>query len=223
MRIAVVEDDAAYRDGLEELFRSASGFALAASFRSAEAALDALRRAQERSDAAPWDLMVMDVGLPRMSGIDATRELKRLAPGIPVVVLTVFEQSGTILQAICAGADGYLLKRVPAAELLAQLRLVGTGGAALTSGVARQVLDMLRRSTAGELNRFGAVPAQLDLTGREQEVLRGLVDGLGYKQIALRLGIGLDTVRTHVRGVYRKLQVHSVASAVSRAIQEGLV
>jgi DNA-binding NarL/FixJ family response regulator len=223
VRIAVIEDDAAYRHGLEELVRNAPGFSLSASFASAEAALDALRRAQETADVAPWDLVLMDVGLPRMSGIDATRELKRLAPGLLVVVLTVFEQSGTILQAICAGADGYLLKRTPAAEILEQLRALTAGGAALTSGVARQVLDMLRRSAHGELNRFGAVPVDLGLTPREHDVLRGLVDGLGYKEIALRLGIGLDTVRTHVRGVYRKLQVHSVARAVSRAIQEGLV
>ena len=223
MRVAVVEDDAAYRHGLEELFQNASGFTLAASFGAAEAALLALQRSQEQTDAVPWDLVLMDVGLPRMSGVDATRQLKRLAPGILVVVLTVFEQPGTILQAICAGADGYLLKKVPAAELLAQLRIVAAGGAALTSQVARQVLDMLRRSANGGLNRFGSVPVQLDLTTREQDVLRGLVQGLTYKQVAERLGIGLDTVRTHVRGVYRKLQVHSVASAVSRAIQEGLV
>ena len=166
----------------------------------------------------------MDVGLPRMSGVDATRELKRLAPGILVVVLTVFEQSGTILQAICAGADGYLLKRSPAARAAGAAPPRGgrRRGADVRGGApgARHAAPLGARRAEPLRRRPGAARPDGPRAGGPA---RASSDGLAYKQVALRLGIGLDTVRTHVRGVYRKLQVHSVASAVSRAIQEGLV
>lgn len=201
------------------LLQRSDGFALAASFGSALPALAYLDRA---GSGCPWDLVLMDLDLPQMKGIEATREVKSRAPRMPVVVLTVFEEPATILQAICAGADGYLLKRMPAPELLSQLRSIADGGAPLTAGVASTVLNLLR--THPSRPEFaGPGPARLDLTEREQEVLRGLVGGLAYKQVADVLGISLDTVRTHIRSVYRKLQVHSVAEAVSRAIRERLV
>jgi DNA-binding NarL/FixJ family response regulator len=156
-----------------------------------------------------------------MSGIEATRRLKAAAPEVAVVVLTVFEEPATILQAICAGADGYLLKRTPADELLSQLRAVVAGGSPLTSEVARKVLGLLRSSVPAPPPSHA--PTRLQLTDREHDVLKGLVQGMSYKQIADEAGISLDTVRTHIRSVYRKLQVHSVAEAVSRAIREGLV
>jgi DNA-binding NarL/FixJ family response regulator len=128
----------------------------------------------------------------------------------------VFEDPRTILRAIGAGADGYLLKRTPPAQLLEQIQVVTGGGAALTPGVARTVLDLVRDPQAPLADDIG-------LSAREREVLKGLVDGLAYKQVADRLGISLDTVRTHVRAVYRKLQVHSVAEAVGRALRERIV
>ena len=218
-RVAVVEDDPRYRQGLETLLRHSTGFGLAASYGAPQSLL---REAGENqtSGASAWDVVLMDVELPGMDGIEATRRLKAITTDVAVVVLTVFEEPATILDAICAGADGYLLKKTPAAQLLAHIRSVAGGGSPLTPAVARKVLGLVR----GEGRRQpSASPSRLDLTEREQEVLRGLVQGLAYKQVADHLGISLDTVRTHIRGVYRKLQVHSVAEAVSRAIREGLI
>jgi DNA-binding NarL/FixJ family response regulator len=167
----------------------------------------------------------MDLQLPGMNGAEATRRMKRLHPGLPIVVLTVFEEPATILDAICAGADGYLLKRMRAPEMLDQLRAVVRGGAPLTSRVARTVLDLLRSEAPGvdHASRPAApTVAELDLTERERDVLRCLVAGLSYKQVAGELQISAETVRSHVKNVYRKLQVHNVAEAVSRAIRERL-
>ena len=217
MNVAIVEDDTRYRNGLETLFAHSAGFTLAGSFPSAEEALIVAEQ------GAAWDAVLMDIELPGMSGIEATRRLKRARPAVMVINLTVFEEPGMILEAICAGADGYLLKKSSPQELLQSLEVIRTGGASLTAGVARTVLELLRapggpRAAAG---RAEAVPDP-GLSPRELEVLRGLVRGLAYKQVAGELGLSLDPVRTHIRGIYRKLQVHSVAEAVTRAVRGGL-
>jgi DNA-binding NarL/FixJ family response regulator len=221
IHVAVVEDDPRYRQSLTTLLSHVSGFALSGAFSAPQPALAEVDAAQRRGREVPWSLVLMDVELPGMSGIEATRRLKALAPEVAVVVLTVFEEPATILQAICAGADGYLLKRTPGDELLLQLRSVVAGGSPLTAGVARTVLGLLRSNAPTPLPSQS--PTRLQLTDREHEMLKGLVQGMAYKQIADAVGISLDTVRTHIRGVYRKLQVHSVAEAVGRAIREGLV
>lgn len=222
IRTVTVEDDSRYRASLGTLFEHSGDFRLVDSFPSADAALAALR---DQGGDPGWDLVVMDIDLPGTDGIAATRAVKQLAPRIMVVVLTVFEESHTVLQAICAGADGYLAKRAPPDEILENLRSVMSGGAPLSAGVARTVLNLLR-SQAGTLRKSDPRRveglAQLDLTAREHEVLKCLVSGMAYKQVAHNLGISHDTVRTHVRNVYSKLQVHSVAEAVSRAIRAGL-
>ena len=217
-RIGVIEDDARYRAGLVALLRHAPDFECAAVYGSAVEALEVLERDGEAAPLACCELVLMDLGLPGMAGSEATRRLKRVRPAIRVVVCTVFEDPDRILEAICAGADGYLLKRTEPAEMLDQLRVVFAGGAPLTSAVASTVLRLMRdpgsRAEPGE--------GEPSLTTRERDVLRALVRGLAYKQVADELGLSIDTVRTHIRGLYRKLQVHSVAEAVSRAIREGL-
>lgn|SRR5262245_37605859 len=222
LRVAIIEDDTRYRESLEALFNHAPGFSLAASFGSAHAAVDEVEKLTRWGQEPDWKIAVMDIDLPGMSGIEATRRLKTSLPNLSVVVLTVFEEPTTILEAITAGADGYLLKKVLAGELLAQLRMIVAGGAPLTAGVARTVLSLLR--TTGSTSHSAQIsPSKLDLTEREQEVLKCLVRGLSYKQVAGHLEISIDTVRTHIRAVYKKLQVHSVAEAVARAIRERLV
>lgn len=219
-RTVTVEDDRRYRESLEELLGSTDEFALAGSFGTAEAALEEAREAGGEG----WDLVLMDLDLPGMNGIEATRRLKRTFPRSTVVVLTVFEEPGTVLEAICAGADGYLAKRSAPAEILEELRSVMAGGSPLSPGVARTVVRLLRRmgGEAGTEADTGG-PGDVGLTDRERQVLRCLVDGLPYKQVADRLGISHNTVRSHVRSIYGKLQVQNVAQAVSRAIREGLV
>lgn len=220
IRIASIEDDGRYRASLEALLRLSPGTELAASFATPLAAIEAL---EAEGDATAWDVVLMDLELPEMSGIEATRRLKRLLPATPVVVLTVFEEPSTILEAICAGADGYLTKDTPPDELLAQIRAVVEGGSPLTAGVASTVLDLLRHLEPGGTLGWDGSPPGLALTAREQEVLRCLMAGMAYKHVASRLDISIDTVRTHIRHIYGKLQVHSVAEAVTRAVREGLV
>jgi DNA-binding NarL/FixJ family response regulator len=225
VRTATVEDDSRYRTGLQALLEHSGDFELVDSFSSADAALTALAERTARGEGPAWDLVLMDLDLPGTDGIAATQTVKALAPGVSVVVLTVFEESHTVLRAICAGADGYLAKRAQPAEILDELRSVMSGGAPLSAGVARTVLTLLRHQ-AGNRDRVAPSPggpSRLDLTDREQEVLRCLVGGMAYKQVARELGISHDTVRSHVRSVYSKLQVHTVSEAVSRAIREGLV
>ena len=215
LRVAAVEDNGRYRASLETLLSHAPGFQLVGTFEAAAPALAALAGA-----ALPWDLVVMDLELPGMSGVEAIRRVKEISPRTAIIVLTVFEDPATVLEAICAGADGYLLKRTPAEQLLAELQSIVEGHSPLSSAVARTVLDFVRTRSSGG----GAQPpSRLDLSDREQEVLRCLVEGLGYKQTAERLEVSLDTVRTYIRRIYGKLQVHSVAEAVSRAVRERLV
>jgi DNA-binding NarL/FixJ family response regulator len=228
IRIALVEDNPRYRRGLEALFAHAGDFEVCGGFADPRVALERARQAVQEGNVSPWDLMLMDLQLPGLSGIEATGRFKELLPEVLVVVLTVFEEPETVLRAICAGADGYLLKSTPSAEILEQVRAVAAGGSTLTAGVARTVLDMMRRYAAGGRATNGdglaaAPPSRLGLTEREQDVLRGLVRGLSYKLVARDLGVGVETVRTHVRGIYRKLQVHTATEAVARAVRERLV
>ncbi len=213
-RVAIIEDSPQYRTGLEALLGAEPEFGPVESFAEAGPAIEAAGR------GVRWDLVVMDLGLPEIPGVEAIRRLKALAPELPIVAFTVFEEPGRILEAICAGADGYLLKRTPAGELIAQLRAVLCGGSPLTPGVARTVLDVVRRT---ELAGAGPSQSRVQLSDREREMLRLLADGMVVKQAADQLGISLDTARTYVRRIYEKLQVRTVAHAVGRAVRNGLL
>jgi DNA-binding NarL/FixJ family response regulator len=216
LRVALVEDNVGFRRTMMTFLDNVDGFRPVAEFGTAEEALDRL------ADPAAWDLVLMDLHLPGgLQGIDATRRLKARAPDLKVVVLTVFEDPATVIEAISAGADGYLVKRSSAAELRAQLSAIVAGGAPLTPGVARTLMAVVRDLSPAPVSSEG--PQQLNLTEREQDVLRCIVNGRSYQQAADDLGIGVDTVRTHIRNLYRKLQVHSVAEAVSVAIRRRLL
>jgi DNA-binding NarL/FixJ family response regulator len=221
LHLVIVEDDPLYRTSLAEFLRLDADVNLLACFASATEALATLTACE--GDLPPWQIVLMDIDLPGIRGTEATRLLKRHIPNLLVVVLTVFEEPIVILDAIAAGADGYLLKRTPPAEILAQLRVVANGGAPLTAGIAKIVLDLVRSPGRPHSAIELATGGDPLLSDRELDVLRGLVDGLAYKQVADRLGISIDTVRTHVRGLYKKLHVHSVGEAVSRALRDRLL
>ena len=221
-RIAIVEDDHRYRSSLEQLFGHAPAFAVAGSYGSPIAALDAIQQTLSATGRPPWDIVVMDLEMPQMNGIEATRRLKMLSPELKVVVLTVFEDPAAIVEAVSVGADGYLLKKARARELIDGIRSVAEGGAPLTPDVARTILDLLRTLKPPAISA-SPPPSRFELTDREQEVLRALVNGLSYKQAADALGISLGTVRSHIVAIYRKLQVHNVAEAVNRAVRQRLI
>lgn len=218
VRVAIVDDDAPYRGAIADLLALEPSFALAGSFADAR---ELLAEAAAGSPAVPWDLVLMDIEMPGRDGIAATAELKARHPELLVVMLTAFEEPERILRSILAGADGYLVKRADAREVLEEIRAVVAGGSPLTPSVARSILSLVRAglspsSAAGVTARYG-------LSEREAEVLRALVSGQGYKEIAYDLHISVDTVRSHIRKVYRKLRVHSAPEAVARAIRERLV
>lgn len=229
IRVVAIEDDGRYRASLEMLLRYAEDFELVRAFDAADHALAEAEALLGQGEEPGWELVVMDLDLPRLGGVECTRRLKELLPETTIVVLTVFEDRAAVLDAICAGADGYLLKHTPADQLLAQLRAVVAGGSPLSAGVARTVLDLVRHLDAADGRRIEpddgapAAAARLDLSERELEVLRCLVRGLAYKQVAAHLDISIHTVRNHIRSIYGKLRVRNVAGAVGRALKEGLV
>jgi DNA-binding NarL/FixJ family response regulator len=223
MRVAIVEDDGPYRGAISALFELAGGFGPTSQFPCADDAIDAARRATP--GVAPWDLVLMDIEMPGIDGIAATAAMKSVLPDVPVVMLTAFEDPERILAAIRAGADGYLLKRSDPSDILEEVRSIAAGGSPLTPSVARSILAHLRAGPPPSSTASGGSEAAAgwNLSEREMDVLRKLVEGLAYKQIADALSVSIDTVRTHLRHVYRKMQVHSSGEAISRAIKSGVV
>jgi len=222
LRIATVEDDPRYRSSLGLLLRDLAGFVHADSYASAQPLLQAAQSAHRRGQAATWDVVLTDMGLPDKSGIELTRELKALYPELRVILLTVFDEPARVLAAICAGADGYLLKSSSSQELVEQLDLVVRQGAPISTAIAGTLLRLVRE---GNRERLGPtlLPRDLGLTQRQLAVLSHLVEGLSYRQIGERLAISIDTVRSHIRQIYAALQVHNVAEAVSYALKHRLV
>ena len=222
VRVATVEDDPRYRNSLALLLRSLPGFAHAGAYDCARPLLQAARTAHAAGKAAPWDVVITDMGLPDKDGIELTRELKAMFADLRVVLLTVFDEPARVLAAICAGADGYLLKSSTSRELTDQLELVLRQGAPISTAIAGTVLRLVRE---GNDERLGAraLPRDLGLTQRQLAVLGNLVEGLSYREIGERLEISIDTVRSHIRQIYAALQVHNVAEAVSYALKHRLV
>ncbi len=201
IRIAFVEDDAPFAETLLKFFRLSGAVDCSAVFHSAEAALEVLPELRP-------ELVLVDINLPRMSGIELVARLKALAPSTLCLVLTMYEETSLIFDALKAGACGYLLKRTPPAEIVTAIEQVYAGGSAMSPQIARQVVSFFHRAPA-------SAPEGLDaLTERERAVLELLSKGFMYKEIAERLAISLDTVRTHLRKVYEKLHVHSRTEAV---------
>ncbi len=195
IKIAIVEDDRTTREGLEAIINLATGFRCICTCMTAEEALNMLPR------HAP-EVVLMDIQLPKMSGIECVAELKVLLPTVQVIMVTVYEDPDRIFSALRAGASGYLLKRSTPEQVLTAIRDVQTGGVPMSSEIARKVIAHFQEqeTTATNVEKLSA---------REHEVLDLVVRGLSNKEIVDRLGITIEGVRWHLRNIYEKLHVHS--------------
>jgi DNA-binding NarL/FixJ family response regulator len=205
IRVAIVEDRREIREGLVSLLDGLPNFRTTGAWERMEEALPVLEK-----DSA--DVVLVDLGLPGMSGTEGIRRLKASRPALLTVVLTVYEDDDRIFDALCAGACGYLLKKTPAPQLLAGLEEAVAGGAPISPEIARRVV--------GLFSRFRPEPrADYGLTPHESRVLKLLVEGHSYKAAAAVLKVSTPTVAFHVRRIYEKLQVHSKSEAVAKAIR----
>ncbi len=210
--VAVVEDNSELRDGLAQLIQGTPGYKCVGAFSSCEQLLGQLKSLKTH----PPKVVLMDIGLPGISGIEGVQRVKAQLPGTDVLMLTVFEDEKKIYDSICAGASGYLLKKTPPAKILEAIQEINDGGAPMTATIARKVLSVFQSNPP---------PASVDyqLSEREREVLAGLVRGFSYKMIADQCSISIDTVRSHIRHIYEKLQVNSKAQAITLAMKNRLV
>ena len=207
--VAVVEDQREVREGLVMLINGTAGFRCTGSFRTME---DALRDIERELP----DLVLTDIELPFMDGIQGIRILKERHPDLPIVALTVYDDDERVFDALCAGASGYLLKTTAPARLLECLREVVGGGAPMSPEVARRVIRLFRDIRPPER-------ASYRLTPQETALLRLLVEGHHYKTAAAELDVSVNTVSFHLRNIYEKLQVHSKSEAVAKALRNRLV
>ncbi|HLA63233.1 MAG TPA: response regulator [Rhodothermales bacterium] len=231
-RVWIVEDEVSYRDTLSFLVGNVNGLLLGRTFGTAE---DALAAAEQATAAEAPALVLMDVNLPGLNGIEATKRLRALLPDARVVVLTVRNDADTIYEALRAGASGYLPKWVPVDTLVSALQQARDGGMLIPPTVARRVLAYFQGGGAPPEAMGDGVPggvpvpprggrgAAYGLTERERGVLRLMAEGLTQKEIAASLEITLSTVSKHVQRVYEKLHVNTLGGAVAKAIRERLV
>ena len=209
IHVAIVEDERRTREGLRELIEGSEGFLCMGAWGSMEDAL-----ASEW--ATPLNVILLDLGLPGMSGIEGIPMLRKRCPGTALVVLTVYDDNDRVFRALCAGATGYLLKNTPPVKLLEGLRDAVNGGAPMSPEIARRVVDIFRKFRPPER-------ANYDLTPHELRLLKLLVEGHSYKTAAVQLRVSINTIAFHIQNIYGKLQVHSKSEAVARALNEDLL
>jgi DNA-binding NarL/FixJ family response regulator len=205
IKVAIVDDDEGIRTGLAALIRRNSNFRLAGDYPNAETALKEILR-------HPPDVVLMDINLPGMKGYDCVRQLKAALPAVQFLMLTVYEDSDSLFNSLKAGAGGYLLNRTASARLLEAIRDVHAGGSPMTPQLARRVVQFFSKPAEGDS------PVSR-LTPGEKEFLDQLANGYAYKEIADRMKISIDTVRSYVRTVYEKLHVHSRTEAVVKYLR----
>jgi DNA-binding NarL/FixJ family response regulator len=209
IKTAVIEDIKDIREGLTTLINFTDGFRCTGSYRSMEEAL-------ARLEANVPDVLLSDIGLPGMSGIEGIRIIKERFPQMQIIMLTVYDDDDRIFDALCAGASGYLLKRTPPAKLLESIREAMSGGAPVSPDVASRVIRFFREFHNPEREDY-------ELTPHEVRLLKLLTEGYNYQTAAEKLGVSYNTIKFHVRNIFDKLQVHSKSEAVVKAMRDRLV
>jgi DNA-binding NarL/FixJ family response regulator len=204
--VSIVDDEKGLRDSIATFVNGSPGFQCVSAYGSAETALKGLPEDKP-------NVVLMDINMAGMTGIECVERLKALAPEMQIVMLTVYEDTDKIFRALSAGASGYLLKRLSPGKLLQAIREVQAGGSPMSSSIARKVVASFQK--AGR----AAVEKQSHLSPREEMVLDRLAKGLTYKQIADQLGISIDTIRTYLRRIYEKLHVQSRTEAVAKYVR----
>lgn len=203
--IGIVEDDEQIRQGIQTYLNQQGGFSCPVTYGSVEELLKHL-------PTAPLpNVLIMDIGLPGMSGIDGMKIIKEKYPDIDIVVFSVYNDPKRIFDSLCAGATGYLLKNTPLEEIKEGIGLLAQGGSPMSPQIARKVIEHFSP------NKKKETPSPL--SAKEKEIVVGLVDGLSYKLIADRMNISIETVRFHIKNIYRKLHVHGKAEVISKSLK----
>ncbi len=211
IKVAIVEDNKTIREGLSSLINGTAGFSCVGTYGDCESFLVEL-------DFTKIDVVLMDIGLPGMNGIEGVKKAKQIDPDLNILMLTVYEENETVFEALCAGACGYLVKKTPPAKLIDAIRDIFEGGSPMSSLIARKVINTFHQNTRSNFEE-----SQFQLSNREKDVVNQLAIGSNYNEIADNLFISVDTVRHHIRNIYKKLHVHSQSEAVAKAIRKGLI
>ena len=211
INVAIVEDNKTIREGLATLITGTPGYDCVGSYPDCEKFLNNISKANV-------DVVLMDIGLPGISGIEGVKKARKINPALNILMLTVYEESNVVFEALCAGACGYLVKKTPPSRLLEAIKDIYEGGSPMSSNIARQIISVFHQKKSVNGNGIDH-----ELTAREKEVLNHLADGYNYQEIADKIFISVDTVRHHIRNIYKKLHVHSQSEAVAKAIRKGLI
>jgi len=209
INIWVVEDNLRYRKSLAGLINSTDGMNCAKSFLSAEEAIECLPK------VLPPKVILLDIGLPGMNGIESIEKFKQISPETLIVILTIYDDNDKVFDAICAGASGYMLKDSSPEKIIDAIKEVLAGGAPMNMKIAHKVLELF--------SQFKKKKSDYGLTEREKEILHLMVDGLTKQQIADKIFLSFHTVNTHLKNIYNKLHVNSISGAVSKVYKENIL
>ena len=209
IKVAIIEDERDIREGLGMLIGYTDGFECVGKYGSMEEAITSIRHRTP-------DVILSDIGLPGMSGIEGVKILKETYPAMTILMLSVYDDNDRIFDALCAGAVGYLLKKTPPAKLIDSLRDAINGGSPMSPEIARKVVALFRDFRPPE-------QVDYDLSPHETRILKLLVEGHSYKTAAAKLGVTTSTISFHLSNIYEKLQVHSKSEAVAKALQYRLI
>jgi DNA-binding NarL/FixJ family response regulator len=207
-RIAIFEDNNDLRDSLSLVIESVPEFELVGSFNNAQ-------RLVPKIEQSKPDVVLMDINMPGISGIEAVQIITEKFPGIKVMMQTVFDEEDKVFASLCAGASGYILKNTTPDRVLQTIREVAIGGVSFTPSIARKILS--------NFQQHAGTPENINLSDREKEILHYLVEGMSYKMIAEKIFLSFETVHSHIKKIYEKLHVNSKSEAVVKAIRNKLV